>query len=95
MSGRSLPGLTDYLNQLTELGFTGIYRQIAVHYRQYSGDFFYIGVLPRFFDVTHLTTLDIVVWVWFQRLCHLRQRHFGLMLDRASLLIVTKRTPPT
>ena len=71
--------------------FTGVYRWITGHYRESKGDFFFIGVLPGFFDLTHVTTLDIlVVGLVSAAVPFCGNVILAVMLDRASLLIASQ-----
>ena len=79
-------------DQLTKAGFLpGFVAGLLVIVGNPKAILFYIGVLPGFFDVTHVTTLDIAfVGLVSAAVPFCGNIILAVMLDRASLLIASK-----
>ena len=80
-------------DQLTKAGFLpGFVAGLLVIIGNPKAILFYIGVLPGFFDVTNVTTLDIaIVGLVSAAVPFCGNIILALMLNRASLLIASQR----
>jgi len=75
---------------LTKAEFSGVCRWITDQYKQSNGSFILYRVLPGFYDVTYLTTLDITfVGLVSAAVPSCGNTILVLIFDRASLIIAS------